>query len=82
MSLRLCHCDVKYVRSNIVSVLLKAVMDTLIHICTSVFKVLCKMQLAVIFFCNTAIQSQSPHKRPLILRMDVLFVVSLNKLLK
>ena len=33
-------------------------------------------------FGNTAIQLQSPHKRPLILRLDVFFVVSLSKLLK
>ena len=75
------HYDVIYLCSIVISVFLKAVMNKLVHICPSVFKILCKMQLAVMFG-KTAIQSQSPHKRPLILRLDVFFVVSLNKLLK
>ena len=44
------HYDVIYLCSTVISVFLKAVMNKLVHICPSVFKILCKMQLAVMFW--------------------------------
>ena len=50
MSLTKRHYDVISLRSTVISVLLKAVMNKLVHISPSGFKILCKMQLAVIFW--------------------------------
>ena len=81
MSLTQRHCDVIYLCNTVISVLLKAVMNKLVHICPSVFK-FCVRCNWLWCFGNTAIQSQSPHKTPLILCLTVFFVVSLSKLLK